>query len=80
MWNSIRTFDDIRLEKTDDGIAKITINRPEGRNALNRPAYGELLTAFQQLHQDADVRCVILTGADPAFCSGYVLSLAEIRV
>jgi len=53
-----------------DHIATITLNRPEVRNALNREAYAQLDAAFRQAQRDGDVRCVILTGADPAFCSG----------
>ncbi|HEY8517631.1 MAG TPA: enoyl-CoA hydratase-related protein [Candidatus Binatia bacterium] len=54
----------------DGGIATITLNRPERRNALNRQAYAELEAAFRRAQTDEQVRCVILTGADPAFCSG----------
>lgn len=51
-------------------IATITLNRPDVRNALNRDAYAQLEAAFRQAQRDPEVRCVILTGADPAFCSG----------
>ncbi len=51
-------------------VATITLNRPERRNALNYRAYDELEQAFRAASADADVRCVIVTGADPAFCSG----------
>jgi enoyl-CoA hydratase/carnithine racemase len=51
-------------------VARITINRPERRNALNRQAYAEIESAFRHASADDDVRCVIVTGADPAFCSG----------
>jgi len=54
----------------DDHVATITLDRPEVRNALDRTAYAELDAAFREAQRDADVRCVILTGADPAFCSG----------
>jgi enoyl-CoA hydratase/carnithine racemase len=53
-----------------DHVATITLNRPERRNALNFPAYSELETAFRAAVVDGDVRCVVVTGADPAFCSG----------
>jgi enoyl-CoA hydratase/carnithine racemase len=53
-----------------DHVATITLNRPEKRNALNHPAYAELETAFRAAVVDAEVRCVIITGADPAFSSG----------
>ena len=54
----------------DDGIARVTLQRPEARNALNRTAYSELETVFRSLQADVSVRVVILTGTDPAFCSG----------
>lgn len=53
-----------------DNVAAITLNRPDRRNALNHPAYAELETAFRAAVVDPDVRCVIVTGVDPAFCSG----------
>ena len=54
----------------EDHVATITLNRPERRNALNYGAYDELEQALRLSAADADVRCVIVTGADPAFCSG----------
>lgn len=54
----------------DAHVATVTLNRPEVRNALNRQAYDELETAFRTISSDPDIRCAIVTGADPAFCSG----------
>ncbi len=51
-------------------VATITLNRPERRNALNPQAYSEIEAAFHHAAADDAVRCVIVTGADPAFCSG----------
>jgi enoyl-CoA hydratase/carnithine racemase len=51
-------------------ICRITLNRPERRNALNPRAYAEIEAAFRHASADRDVRCVIVTGADPSFCSG----------
>ncbi len=71
MWTPVKTFEDIRFEKTADGIAKITINRPEVRNAFRPLTVKELLEAFDLAHEDPDVGVIILTGAgDLAFCSG----------
>lgn len=53
-----------------DGIALATLNRPDRRNALNPRAYAEVEAAFQAAAVDDAVRCVVVTGADPAFCSG----------
>lgn len=71
MWNSVKTFTDIRCEKSADGIAKITINRPEVRNAFRPLTVQELLEAFDLAHEDPEVGVIILTGeGDQAFCSG----------
>ena len=53
-----------------DHVATITLNRPERRNALNPRAYAEIEAAFRAASADDDVRVVVVTGADPAFCSG----------
>ncbi|MBI5130070.1 MAG: enoyl-CoA hydratase/isomerase family protein [Rhodopseudomonas palustris] len=53
-----------------DHVALIRLDRPERRNALNRRAYDELESAFRTASADLDVRCVVVTGSDPAFCSG----------
>jgi naphthoate synthase len=63
--------EDIIYEKTADGIAKITINRPSLRNAFRPLTIQELGWAFTNAREDADVGVVILTGAGKeAFCSG----------
>jgi enoyl-CoA hydratase/carnithine racemase len=54
----------------ENHVATITLNRPERRNALNFEAYDRLEAAFRRAVSDEDARCVIVTGADPAFCSG----------
>ncbi len=51
-------------------VAIITLDRPHRRNALNYRAYDQLEAAFRAASDDAEVRCVVVTGADPAFCSG----------
>jgi naphthoate synthase len=71
MWQTIKTFTDIKLEKTSDGIAKITINRPKVRNAFRPLTVKEMLQAFEIVHEDREVGVVILCGEGPlAFCSG----------
>jgi naphthoate synthase len=71
MWTPIKTFTDIKLEKSEDGIAKITINRPEVRNAFRPLTVREMLEAFDIVHEDRDVGVIILCGEGPlAFCSG----------
>lgn len=69
-WESHGDYDDIRYE-TIAGIAKITINRPEVRNAFRPTTLFELSDAFDQARDDADIGVIILTGeGDKAFCSG----------
>ena len=69
------TLEEMRAQKLvtfelADHIATITLNRPEKRNALNFQAYDELEAALRFASASEEVRCVIVTGADPAFCSG----------
>jgi naphthoate synthase len=69
-WRSAGDFDDILYEKAD-GIAKITINRPEVRNAFRPQTLAELRDAFNRARDDLDVGSIIFTGAGTeAFCSG----------
>ena len=64
-------YEDIRYELSGDGIAKITIDRPEVRNAFRPQTLVELSDAFERAREDADVGVIIFTGAgDKAFCSG----------
>ena len=71
MWKQLNQFDDILLESTDDGIAKLTINRPEVRNAFRPKTVNEMLEALDIVHDNSDIGILILTGAgEKAFCSG----------
>ncbi|MCF6313341.1 MAG: 1,4-dihydroxy-2-naphthoyl-CoA synthase [Verrucomicrobiales bacterium] len=71
MWSTIKKFEDICFEKTADGIAKITINRPEVRNAFRPQTVKEMLAAFDMAHEDPEVGVIILCGeGEKAFCSG----------
>jgi naphthoate synthase len=70
-WKTVRTYEDIRYEKCDEGIAKITICRPEVRNAFRPETTQELIDAFMRVREDPSVGCVLFTGeGDQAFCSG----------
>lgn len=70
-WISIKNYEDIKFERTEDGIAKITINRPEVRNAFRPQTVQEMLEAFEICRDDSRIGVVILTGqGDMAFCSG----------
>jgi naphthoate synthase len=69
-WNRAREFQDILYEKAE-GIAKITINRPEARNAFRPRTVQEMIGAFDDAREDPDVGVIVLTGAGgEAFCSG----------
>ncbi|MBK7950519.1 MAG: enoyl-CoA hydratase [Deltaproteobacteria bacterium] len=61
------------LYAVDGGIARITLNRPEARNALSAALMRELTGAFERAGADPEVRVVILTGAGKAFCAGVDL-------
>jgi methylglutaconyl-CoA hydratase len=62
---------------TESGIARITLNRPEKRNALDAGIIGELREAVRQSAADPGVRAVLLTGAGKDFCSGADLAALE---
>ena len=69
-WKAALQFEDIRYEKAE-GIAKITINRPERRNAFRPLTVDEMRKALQDARDDSSIGVVILTGeGELAFCSG----------
>src|SRR6266566_5089719 len=69
-WQTVREFQDIKYERFE-GIAKITINRPEVRNAFRPETIFELQAAFADVRDDPSIGVVLLTGEGPdAFCSG----------
>src|SRR5262245_34173525 len=69
-WVGIPGYEDIRYEKAE-GIAKITIDRPEVRNAFRPRTVQEMMRAFDDAREDPGIGVVVLTGAgDEAFCAG----------
>ena len=74
-WKKAKEYEDIIYEKID-GIAKITINRPEVRNAFRPETVNEMYNAFSDAREDQKIGVVLLTGKGPAkdgkyaFCSG----------
>jgi 2-(1,2-epoxy-1,2-dihydrophenyl)acetyl-CoA isomerase len=58
------------LESKQDGVAILTMNRPEARNALSQPMLGALLEALPRLAADPDIGAIVITGAGNAFCAG----------
>jgi 2-(1,2-epoxy-1,2-dihydrophenyl)acetyl-CoA isomerase len=61
------------LYETTNAVATITLNRPEMYNAFNTQLHGDLVAALRNAERDGAVRCVVLTGAGKAFCSGQDL-------
>ncbi|MEZ5238024.1 MAG: enoyl-CoA hydratase [Microthrixaceae bacterium] len=64
--------EELRLD-VSEGIAVVTLDRPRARNALSASLRRDLRQSLVDLEADAEVRVVILTGADPAFCAGLDL-------
>ncbi len=70
-WTPAGAYEDIRYELSGDGIAKLTIDRPEVRNAFRPQTVVELADAFARAREDPSVGVIVLTGEGPlAFCSG----------
>jgi naphthoate synthase len=75
-WKTVKEYSDITFRKSDEGIIRIAIDRPEVRNAFRPETVDQLLDAFRIAALDTDVGVVLLTGEGPskdgkwAFCSG----------
>jgi naphthoate synthase len=70
-WEADGEYTDIRYERSGDGIAKITINRPEVRNAFRPQTIVEISGALERAREDTSIGVIVLTGEGPlAFCSG----------
>lgn len=76
-WKKVKDYQDIIYEKLDgEGIARVTINRPEVRNAFRPETVKEMIDAFNDAREDQTIGVILLTGAGPAkdgkyaFCSG----------
>lgn len=70
-WKKAGDFEDILYEKSEEGIAKITINRPQVRNAFRPLTVREMETALADARDDENIGVIILTGqGKDAFCSG----------
>ena len=65
------------LVKKENGVATVTLNRPEVKNAMNLVMAEEMPQVMAQLGRDDEVRAVLLTGTGPAFCSGADLAPRE---
>ena len=70
-WTPAGEYDDIRYETSGDGIAKITIDRPEVRNAFRPQTIVEISHALERAREDPAIGVIVLTGEGPlAFCAG----------
>ena len=75
-WQALGAYRDIRLLRSDEGIARISLNRPEKRNAFRPETVQELCDAFARVREDPGIGVVLFTGDGPAadgvwsFCAG----------
>jgi enoyl-CoA hydratase/carnithine racemase len=67
----------VLLDECADGVLRLTLNRPEARNALSIGLMNALVEALERAAKDPQVRVVVIAGAGPAFCAGH--DLREIR-
>lgn len=73
-----QTFSTLQVS-AGDGVFRITLNRPDSLNAFNEAMSVELSAALRTAEKESDVRCVLLTGAGRAFCSGQDLQEIQAR-
>ncbi len=76
------TYEDITYEVADDGVATLTINRPEVMNALRPQTTREMAAVIEEVRRDDAVRCLLITGSGRGFCAGddfQAIFLAEDR-
>ena len=67
------TYETVRLERAD-GVATLTLNRPDRLNSFTVAMHGELRAALDEIADDTTVRCLVLTGAGRGFCAGQDLA------
>jgi enoyl-CoA hydratase/carnithine racemase len=75
--NDTAAWETMRIDRPKDGIAVITLDRPDRLNSMTNTMFIELESVARQLDQEDGLRVVILTGAGKAFCAGYDLADAE---
>lgn len=73
-------FDTLNLAVADDGVARLTLARPDRHNALSAEMIEDLRAAATFLDNDRDVRCVILAGAGASFCAGADLGWMKAQI
>jgi enoyl-CoA hydratase/carnithine racemase len=67
---STRTRTHLRLDRRDDGVAVLTLDNPDQRNAMSEEMTGSWVRAVEELAGERDLRAVVVTGEGTAFCSG----------
>ena len=70
-WQPWGTYEDVLLDRCDEGIARLAINRPTKRNAFRPRTVSELCDAFARIRDDSRIGVVLLTGVGPAADGGY---------
>ena len=71
------TVESVVIYEVEGAIARITMNRPEKRNALNDELIAGLKAALRRAHDDDEIRVVVLSGAGSDFCAGADLSALQ---
>ena len=69
---------DILLTRRESGVLWLTLNRPERKNSISPELRDELLSALDDARTDDEIRCVVITGAGDAFCSGVDLGRSKV--
>jgi 2-(1,2-epoxy-1,2-dihydrophenyl)acetyl-CoA isomerase len=69
---------DVLITGREGGVAWLTLNRPERKNSISPELREELLSALEEARTDDEVRCVVITGAGDAFCSGVDLGRSRV--
>ena len=72
------TYETILFD-ADDGVARITLSRPDRLNALTPQMFSDLADALDRVEDDADLRCVMITGAGRGFCAGADLTARDME-
>jgi 2-(1,2-epoxy-1,2-dihydrophenyl)acetyl-CoA isomerase len=69
---------DILLDDRTAGVLRLTLNRPERKNSISPELRDEILSALEEARTDDEIRCVVITGAGDAFCSGVDLGRSKV--
>jgi 2-(1,2-epoxy-1,2-dihydrophenyl)acetyl-CoA isomerase len=68
------SYETLRLDRAPNGVVTLILDRPERKNAINMPMFGELRDALREIEHAPEDRVLIVTGAGDAFCSGADIS------